>query len=258
MTGCSLGRRGAAVLAAVLALVALAGCGGPRMVAPRSEFIPFTPEQKVENEAHVTRAYKLQEGDVLKVYFAYQKELNQDGVVVLSDGSINLLGIDRVRVAGLSVAEADSIITLRYAKEYREPALSVMVQETNGRRVYVLGEVRNPGFYRVPVGGMDVMGAIGMASGFSEDAVREGTLIARITPDGYQIREVDLSDFSTPGFVAAATVPLDNCDIIYVPRSRVGNLTYFTKTILTTISSVTRIFYDLTYIVNGTWPGSDR
>jgi polysaccharide export outer membrane protein len=258
MTGSSLDRRVAAALAGVLALAVLAGCGGPRMIASRSEFIPFTAEQKVENEAHVTRAYRIQEGDLLKVHFAYQKELNQDGVVVLSDGSINLLGIDRVRVAGLSVAEADSIITLRYAKEYREPALSVMIQETSGRRVYVMGEVRNPGFYRLPTGGMDVLGAIGMASGFSEDAVRDGTIIARMTRDGYQVREVNLKDFSSSDFVAGATAPLESYDIVYVPRNRVGDLAYFSKTVLSTIGSVTRVLYDLTYIVNGTWPGSER
>ena len=264
MTGCSLRRpvgakvRVGSALAGVLLLAMLAGCGGPRQVAPRSEFIPFSQEQKIMNDAHVTRAYKIQEGDVLKVYFAHQRELNQDGVVVLSDGSINLMGIDTMRVAGMSVAEADSLITLRYAKEYREPALSVMIQESAGRRVYVLGEVLNPGFYRVPMGGMDIMGAIGMASGFNENAARNGTIVARVTPDGYQVREVNLDDFGTSGFAGAATMPLESYDIVYVPRSRVGDLAYFSKTVLAAISGVTQIFYDLTYITTGTWAGVDK
>jgi hypothetical protein len=118
--------------------------------------------------------------------------------------------------------------------------------------------VRNPGFYRLPTGGMDVLGAIGMASGFSEDAVRDGTIIARMTRDGYQVREVNLKDFSSSDFVAGATAPLESYDIVYVPRNRVGDLAYFSKTVLSTIGSVTRVLYDLTYIVNGTWPGSER
>ena len=263
MTGCRLHRSGVVsgragfALVGILILAVLAGCGGPRQVAPRSEFIPFSQEQKIQNDAHVTRAYKIQEGDILKVYFAYQRELNQDGVVVLSDGSINLMGVDRIRVAGMSVAEADSILTLSYSKDYREPALSVMIQETAGRRVYVLGEVLNPGFYRVPIGGMDVMSAIGMASGFNENAARNGTIVARVTPEGYQVREVNLDDFGTAGFAGAATMPLESYDIVYVPRSRVGDLAYFTKTVLATFASVTRIFYDLTYITTGVWPGSN-
>ncbi|MBK7048544.1 MAG: SLBB domain-containing protein [bacterium] len=57
----------------------------------------------------------------------------------------------------------------------------MMIQETQGRRVYVLGEVRTPGFYKLPMGGTDVMSAIALASGFTDDAARDGTIIVRIT-----------------------------------------------------------------------------
>lgn len=256
MTGCSREPR-AFVLAACAALLAVtAGCGAPRNFGVRSEFIPFTPEQTVENEASLTRAYRIQEGDILGVHFAYEKSLNQDGVVVLSDGSINLVGVDRIPVAGLSLAEADSIITLAYSREYREPALSVLMQETVGRRVYVLGEVRNPGFFKVPLGGMDVMSAIGMAAGFTNDAAREATVVVRVTDSGYLVREVDLKTFGTVPFAQVSTMPLEAYDIIYVPRSRSGDFSYFAKNILAGIGNLTRIAYDLRYIMTGQFGGS--
>jgi polysaccharide export outer membrane protein len=177
--------------------------------------------------------------------------LNQDGVVVLNDGSINLVGVDRVQVVGLSVSEADSIITHAYSREYREPSLSVMIQETQGRRVYVLGEVHDPGYYRVPMGGMDVMSAVGMASGFTGDAAREGTLIVRVNRDGYQVQEVDLSKFGTADFAAQSTAQLQSYDIVYVPRSRVGDFSYFAKTVLAGIANITNIAFDLRYITTG-------
>lgn len=257
MTGCSLpgaigpSGRAATAFAGLALLVFVAGCGGASSYLPRSQFIAFTPQQKVELDSQVTRAYRIQEGDILRVAFAYEKSLNQEGVVVLNDGSISLMGVDRIRVVGLSLAEADSLLTLAYSKEYREPALSVIMQETPGRRVYVLGKVANPGFYRVPTGGMDVMSAIAMANGFTEDASREGTLVVRLTPDGYQVQEVNLEAFGTADFAQAATVPLQSYDIVYVPRSRIGDFSYFARHVLSGLANFTRIAYDVRYITTG-------
>lgn len=256
MTGCRFrepaGARFHAVdgLAAMLLLLVLAGCGTTRSFAPRSEFVAFSPEQKTEVEANVTRAYRIQDGDVLKIHFAYERELNQDDVVVLSDGVISLIGIDPIRLGGLTMAEADSALTLAYSREYREPALSVMMEKTQGRRVYVLGEVRDPGVYTVPQGGQDVISAITMASGFSEDAARDGILIIRVTKEGYQFQELNLDSIGTAQFAQLASMPLLPFDIIYVPRSRVGNFANFAKSVLTGIGQFTQIAYDL-YIISG-------
>lgn len=260
MTGCSLHRavrpwrRAAAAPFAALLLVGLAGCGGTQAYTPRSEFIPFTPEQRTVLEAHTGRAYRIQEGDILKVYFSYERSLNQDGVVVLSDGSVSLIGVDQVRIAGLTMAEADSLLTMAYAKEWREPALSVMIQETEGRKVYVLGEVRNPGFYKVPLGGIDIVNAITVAGGFVDTAAQDGTLIVRVNGDGYQFQEVNLKAFGTNGFAPFAATPLQPYDIVYVPRSRSGDFATFTKNVLGGLATITRMAYDL-YNITRDLPG---
>ncbi|MBK8167124.1 MAG: polysaccharide export protein [bacterium] len=237
----------------LLATVAAAasGCGGPAFVM-RSEFIDFTPEQRIEMQSRNHTAYRIQEGDILAIRFAYEKNLNQDGVIVLPDGSVNLIGVDRIPVAGLTVSEADSLLTRSYAREYREPDLSILFQETTGRRVYVLGEVRNPGMYRLPMGGTDIMSAISLAAGFSENAARDGTLVMRMSDSGYQIREVNLDQFGTTQFGNIAAVQLQSYDIVYVPRSRAGDLAYFAKSVLSSIGYATRIVYDLKFIGDGT------
>lgn len=257
MIGCSLrwpsGVRvhGIAVLAGLGLLVALSGCSGARSYIPRSEFVAFSVEQKTELQTQRARVYRIQEGDVLKVQFAYEKPLDQEGVIVLSDGSVNLIGIDSVRLAGLTMAEADSVLTAAYSREYREPALSVMIQTTAGRRVYVLGDVRNPGLYQVPMGGSDVMSAIAVAGGFTAEAARDGTVVVRVTQDGYQFHEVNLEAFGTGAFASAATVSLRPYDIVYVPRSRTGDFAYFARSILVGLGYVTRMAYDVYNIGSG-------
>ncbi|MBM3496403.1 MAG: hypothetical protein FJX72_19095, partial [Armatimonadetes bacterium] len=195
---------------------------------------------------------KIQEGDILQLRFAYETQLNQDGIVVLPDGSVNLIGVDRIPLAGLTASEADSLLTLAYSREYREPDLSILFQETAGRRVYVMGEVRTPGMYRLPIGGTDIMSAVALAAGFSDDAARDGTLVMRMTETGYQIHEVNLDHFATPQFGGIAALQLQPYDIVYVPRSRSGDLAYFAKSVLQSIGNVTRIVSDLKYISGGT------
>jgi polysaccharide export outer membrane protein len=185
------------------------------------------------------------------VRFAYQKELNQDGVIVLADGAVNLIGVDRIVLAGRTMSEADSLVTLAYSREYRDPDLSIIMQETQGRRVYVLGQVRSPGLYKLPTGGTDVIGAVSLAAGFTDDAARDGTLIVRVTPEGYQVQEVDLDTFGSSQFGGIAALQLESYDVVYVPRSRAGNLAYFAKTILGSIGYATRVAYDLKYISDG-------
>lgn len=251
MIGSRIGSRAGATVAAVIILASAAGCGGGRSGGVRTEFVPFTPEQKVTLESASRRVYTIQEGDVLSVKFAYEKPLDQERVVVLNDGTISLIGVDVVHVAGLTMAEADSVITAAYSREYREPALSVMMLDTQGRKIYVMGEVNDPGQYNVPHGGIDVMGAIAMASGFKDDAARNGAVVVRVTSEGYHFQEVDLSEFGGLGFAPSSGVVLQPYDIVYVPRSRQGDFANFTRSVLSGLSYLTRMAYDVYNITNG-------
>ena len=232
-------------------LVALGGCGGGPSAVVRSNFIEFTPEQQEEIASRSSNEYRIQEGDILKVAFSYQTELNQNGIVVLPDGAVSLVGVDRIEVAGLTMTQADSLVTQAYAKDYREPNLSIIIQETQGRRVYVMGEVRNPGIHQVPSGGIDMLGAVTVAGGFSEDASKAGTVLVRVTPDGYLVQEIDMSDFTSMASAGLATIQIQPYDVIYVPRSRIGDFAYFSKTVLAGLVQITRIASDINYISGG-------
>lgn len=233
-------------------LLVLGGCGGGTSQVVRSNFVEFSPDEKQEIGTQSSREYRIQEGDYLRLAFSYQRELNQEKVIVLDDGAVNLVGIDRVELAGLSLTEADSVITQAYAKEYRDPDLSVIVEQSVGRRVYVLGEVRNPGLHPVPMGGVGVIGAVTIAGGFSPDAAKSGTVLVRVTDDGYLVQEVDLDGFSSVAYSSLALVDVQSYDIIYVPRSRTGDFGYFSRTILAGLVNITRIASDIKYLSGGT------
>ncbi len=234
----------------IVLLAVLGGCGGTSDVV-RSNFVEFTPEQKQEIDAGSNYEYQIQEGDVLGVAFSYQRDLNQDNVVVLHDGAINLVGVDRIEVAGLTMTEADSLVTRAYAKDYLEPNLSIIIKETQGRRVYVMGEVRNPGMHQLPSGGIDMLGAITVAGGFSDHASKEGTVLVRMTNDGYLVQEIDMGSFSSVASAGLATIQIKPFDLIYVPRSRIGDFAYFSKTVLAGLVQITRLASDIKYLSGG-------
>lgn len=239
------------LIAGLAIIPVLGGCGGGPSAVVRSDFVEFTPEQKTEIEANSSGHYRIQVGDILKVVFSYQKDLNQDDVIVLDDGSVGLMGVDRLELAGLTMTEADSLITLAYAEAYREPDLSIIMKETKGRQVYVLGEVVQAGLHSVPPGGLDIIGAISIAGGFTDHAARSGTVLVRVTGDGYLVQEIDLDGFASVSYSALGAVSLQAFDVVYVPRSRSGDFDYFARTILSGIVNLTRIAVDIKYLGQG-------
>ncbi len=231
--------------------VAFVGCGGGPKYLVRSEFVEFSETQKQEIEAESFEDYRIQEGDILKIAFSYLTDLDQNNVVVLPDGSVTLVGIDRIKVAGLTVMEADALITEAYGREYRDPNLSLIVQETLGRQVYVLGEVNRPGLHLLPHGGLDLIGAVSVAGGFTADASEEGSVLVRVTPEGYEVTEVNLKEFDSVESSALAGVILNSYDVLYVPKSRIADFGYFSRNVLQGLVSLTRIGADIKYLNDG-------
>jgi polysaccharide export outer membrane protein len=219
----------------------------------RTQFVPFTPEQSQQIAVTTTRPYRIQAGDILKIEFSYLDQLTQTGVLVLPDGTVSLTGIDRVQLAGLTVTQADSLLTQCYARDYQSPELTVMVLESKGNQVYVVGEVTHPGLYSIPQTSIGVLGAIAAAGGFTEDASRSSTVLVRTTRDGYLCCNVDLSD---PGKVSAspgAMVVLEPYDIVYVSRSRIADIGYFSRNVLTGVLNMAQVFAQGRYVITGTY-----
>lgn len=244
-------RRAASIAMMSVLLMVLAGCGGSAYQPPRTSLVEFSPEERAVLESSRGNAYRIQEGDVLKIAFPYLKELNQEGVIVLPDGAVSLIGVDRVELRGQTITQADSLITAAYAQDYVDPSLSVLVVKTKGRQVYVMGEVDEPGLYTLPEGGVDVLGAVSLAGGFTDDAAKGNTILVRVTTDGYLVQELDLSELQATESMTLAMVRLEAYDVVYVPKSRIGDFDYFARTVLRGIGYITRVAYDVRYLSTG-------
>jgi protein involved in polysaccharide export with SLBB domain len=109
-----------------------------------------------------------------------------------------------------------------------------------GERVYVLGEVYRQGIYPLK-NAPDLMAALSFAGSYTGTAVEENTLIIR----GYQSGEkplvltADISAILKKGDIRQ-NIPLVDGDIVYVPRSTIGNVNEF---IINTIPLLEYLLY---------------
>lgn len=239
------------VLSCVL-LLSVTGCGSSSAGrAVRTALVPFSPEQQADLASLRDAEYRLRAGDRLGIDFKYEDDLDSSNLLILPDGRLTLPGgVRPVLAKGLSVSQLDSALSELYARDYRNPELSVIVESLADLDVYVFGFVRSPGQVKLPAGGMSVMQAVAAAGGFDNVARPKSTVLMRVTPEGFMLRQIDLSHLERRGFFDAAVLDLQPYDVIYVPRSAIGDLKHFSDTVLSSMLNFSRLFWDIHAISN--------
>jgi polysaccharide export outer membrane protein len=94
--------------------------------------------------------YILKPSDVISVD-VYQEPDLKKSVRVEGDGSVALALIGKVKIAGMTVAEAQSLITDLYNRDFLvNPQVSLLVVNFSPKVVHVLGSVNSPGIVNIP------------------------------------------------------------------------------------------------------------
>ncbi len=115
--------------------------------------------------------------DVLDISIWKNADLSRV-VTVRPDGRISLPLIGDVTAAGLTPGELRESIVARL-KEYQESVVaSVIVNEVNSYRIFILGEVARPGTYLMKRR-TTVLQAIAIAGGFNQYASRNKMVVVR-------------------------------------------------------------------------------
>lgn len=102
-----------------------------------------------------------------------------NGYNVSPKGLIQFPHIGAVKLAGLTEYEARDLITHKLAKTIKDPQVTVRIQSYRSGRVYLDGEVRNPGLQALNDIPMTLPEAIGRAGGFTAGADRAGIALSR-------------------------------------------------------------------------------
>lgn len=110
--------------------------------------------------------YVLKPSDVISVDVFQENDLNKT-VRIEGDGSVALALIGKVKIAGMTVSGAQSLITDLYNRDYLvDPQVSVLVTSFSPKFVYVLGRVGSPGKVEIaPDQDMTLIDAISQSRG---------------------------------------------------------------------------------------------
>jgi polysaccharide biosynthesis/export protein len=129
-------------------------------------------------------AYTVQPGDILEVSVWKEVDLQRE-VLVRPDGRFSFPLAGDIEATGKTVADLRAEISSRLQKYIPDLVVTVTVKNILGNKVYVLGQVNNPGEFVVNPR-VDVMQALSMAGGTTAFAALNDIVILRRGEDGTQ------------------------------------------------------------------------
>ncbi|MBU6158089.1 MAG: polysaccharide biosynthesis/export family protein [Bacteroidetes bacterium] len=168
------------------------------------------------------------------------------GYLVDEKGEIKLPILGLIKVAGLSRMQAVALIEKRLNDYLKNPVVQIQIQNY---KITVLGEVKNPGTFKIPNERITILEAIGLAGDLKPTGVRKNILVVR---DVNGIKKEYRIDLTSKDIFNSSVYYLTQNDVVYVepnPTARyestlVGKtasiIISVTSLIITTITLITR------------------
>lgn len=171
---------------------------------------------KAQETSKTDPSYVIGPEDVLEISVWKNSDLSKI-VTVRPDGIISLPLIGDFQAAGLTPSQLRESIASKLAQYQKTVVVSVIVQDINSYKIYIVGEVNAPGMYQLK-SNTSIVQAIALANGFTQFASKNKVLVIRKDNNGggeerIKVRFSDLLDDKYPG----STLILRPGDTIFVP-----------------------------------------
>jgi polysaccharide export outer membrane protein len=160
------------------------------------------------------KSYKILPGDVLQVSVWKEEDLQLD-LLVRPDGAISFPLAGEISTRGKSVSDIQAELTQRLARYITEPVVTVSIQEVLGNKIYVLGQVNDPGTFIVNPQ-VDVLQALAMAGGTTPFAELDNIKILRRSNGQQSALSFNYKDV-VRGRNLTQNVMLESGDVVVVP-----------------------------------------
>ncbi len=172
----------------------------------------------------VVSEFILGPSDEIEVKVFRHDELNKK-MRIPPDGNITLHLIGDIKAAGVGINQLRNDIREKYLNYLVKPEISVDIVTLNGQKIFVLGEVKQPGVYQIDPP-TSMLEAISKAGGFTLDGKSSNVVLIRGGPKKPVARMVDLKkSLEKGGF--GQDVALQTGDVVYVPRTFISQVDRF-------------------------------
>jgi len=121
--------------------------------------------------------YHVGPGDVLEISVWRDENLSRE-LVITPDNILSYPLIGDVDVSNMSVSDIRKILTKKLAEYIPDASVAVMVKQINSLKVYVIGQVKNPGVFPITQE-TRVMQVLAMAKGLTPFAAERDIHILR-------------------------------------------------------------------------------
>lgn len=136
-------------------------------------------EPAAQEQERPSASYKILPGDVLLVSVWKEPDLQLE-LLVRPDGAISFPLAGEISTYNRSVSDIQDELTTRLARYITDPVVTVSIKEVLGNKIYVIGQVNNPGTFIVNPQ-VDVLQALSMAGGTTPFADLNNIRILRRT-----------------------------------------------------------------------------
>ena len=226
------------------------GCRNPgQSTLPQSavssapQAIPLPKGDVYADETVPTAETPIETGDTLEVVIQRGAGDEKFSSRVRENGKV-FVGFMEVDVGGATAAEAERRVQ-EAAKPYmREPRVQVTLKKKllKVKRIFVFGDVKKPGMIPM-VRNMTVLQAVAAAVAYQETALLEEIRVVR----GGDLTQptmltADLARAFTYGDLSR-NVPLEENDVVFVPREHLGDATAAAKKIMPIIQALIQPLY---------------
>ncbi|HZV83904.1 MAG TPA: polysaccharide biosynthesis/export family protein [Brevundimonas sp.] len=198
---------------------------GARMPRPGADRVQTAgrtsfPEIGFADWTETEPEYVLYPGDEIEIATPTAAELTRTQKIG-PDGRISLPLVGQIMAADRTIAEVEADASAAYASQLRRPLVEITLKTAGPIRVWVGGEVKNPGMIEM-VGDLDAYQAVIQAGDYLPTARQNEVALIRRGPGGVRmLRAVDLRPRR------GEVIALRRGDIIFVPRSTLGEVANF-------------------------------
>lgn len=223
-------------LIALFLIGVFASCATTKKVSYFQD-VPLTGESKIKSMAQFTEP-TIQSDDILSIQiFSIDPQSTQvvnqagsqsalggnsasnsnqliAGFLVDKNGEVELVGLGKIKLAGLTTYQAKNLIKERAEALYKKPSVEVRFANF---KVTVLGEVNRPAVYTMPNEKVTFLDALGLAGDLTIFGKRENVMLIR-SQDGK--KEFIRFDLNSTDFINSPYFYLKQNDVIYVEPNK--------------------------------------
>lgn len=205
------------------------GCSNP---------VAHLPELDLKNLPGVQPTYGPMAGpfytmvpyDIINIKYTYHPELDLKAPIPIQpDGNISLDGVGSIQAAGLTPEQLAKMIAEKSSSRLRDPQIVVTVVQYAPRKIFVGGQVKNPGVVLVQDRqGITPLQAIFDRGGFTDTAQVDSVILIRDAASANpQIGRINLHQAMEDAVPERLTL-LPN-DVLYVPMTGIGHAVLWVK-----------------------------